>query len=45
MIKNDVILSSMFVAGILVSLTADFRLRRADAASWTTSCITAAGAP
>lgn len=44
MIGTDVILGGVFVIGILVSLTADFRLRRADAAPWTTGCITAAGA-
>ncbi|WP_238293349.1 hypothetical protein [Methylobacterium longum] len=44
MAGSDLILSGLFVAGILISLTADFRLRNAAAASLTTSCITAAGA-
>jgi hypothetical protein len=44
MIGTDLILGSLFVAGMLISLGADFRLRRAGAASWMTSCITVAGA-
>jgi hypothetical protein len=44
MAGSDLILGGLFVTGILISLTADFRLRRVNAASWTTGCITATGA-
>ena len=41
---GDLILCSLFLIGILISVAADCRLRRVDAASWSNGCITAAGA-
>ncbi len=42
--SSDLFPFCLFLAGILISLTAEFRLRRADAATWSNGCITAAGA-
>jgi hypothetical protein len=44
MIGPDLILSGLFVAGIAISLTADFRLRRTGRASWAAGCTAIAGA-
>jgi hypothetical protein len=41
---GDLILCSLFLIGILTSVAADCRLRRAEAAPWMNGCITAAGA-
>jgi hypothetical protein len=41
---TDLILSGLFVAGIAISLGADFRLRRSGFTSWTTGCTALAGA-
>lgn len=41
---TDLILGSLFLAGIAISLTADFRLRRVGPASWATGCTAMAGA-
>ena len=41
---GDLIPCSLFLIGILTSMAADCRLRRADAASWSNGCITAFGA-
>lgn len=41
---GDLFPPSLFLIGIVVSLAADFRLRRVDAAPWSNGCITAAGA-
>lgn len=41
---GDLFPSGLFLIGILVSLAADCRLRRADASSWSNGCITAVGA-
>jgi hypothetical protein len=44
MFGMDLILSALFVAGIAISLSADFRLRRTGPASWATGCTAVAGA-
>jgi hypothetical protein len=44
MIGTDLILGALFVVGIAISLTADFRLRRSGFTSWATGCTAAAGA-
>lgn len=41
---GDLFPSSLFLIGILVSLAAEVRLRRAEAPTWSNGCITAAGA-
>ncbi|MGH1573089.1 hypothetical protein ACRAWG_23445 [Methylobacterium sp. P31] len=41
---GDLIPCSLFLIGILTSVAADCRLRRAEAAPWANGCITAAGA-
>lgn len=40
----DLIPCGLFLSGLLVSLTADRRLRRVDTGSWANGCITLAGA-
>ncbi|MCJ2059544.1 hypothetical protein MKL09_23760 [Methylobacterium sp. J-048] len=41
---GDLIPCSLFLIGILTSVAADCRLRRAEAASWANGCITVVGA-
>jgi len=43
-ILDDLLPSTLFVIGILVSVAAELRLRRADTGSFSNGCITAAGA-
>ena len=44
LIPSDLIPCGLFLTGILTCLAAEYRLRRAASASWSTGCITVAGA-
>ena len=41
---GDLLPPGLFLIGIMVSLTAEVRLRRAETATWSNGCITVAGA-
>ncbi|MDP4027206.1 hypothetical protein Q8W71_32040 [Methylobacterium sp. NEAU 140] len=44
MFTSDLVPGGLFLAGIVLSIAADARLRRSAGGCWRTGCLTAAGA-